>query len=526
MIVVTGGTGRVGSRLVRLLVERGERVRVFCRDGDKARRAFGDRVEVAVGDLGAPDSVRAALVGANRVFLLTAAAAEPSMQFQYERTVIGAAKQAGVRHIVKLSVLGADERSPMHYARGHREAEKELAASGLAVTILRPSGFMQGLFERVSDGCIYTCAEDGQVGFVDAGDIAAVAAAALTEEGHEGKIYQLTGPAALSHDEAATILSAATGRSIRHVRVPPAAVLEGLSRAGLPQWLGADLVAQFRAFAAGQDAQTSGDVAAVTGRAPRSLLEVARAELRDHHGEVALVTGANKGIGREIVRRLAAEAMTVYLGSRDPERGKAAERELAGEGADVRFLQLDVTDQAQIDAAVARIGKESGRLDVLVNNAGIVVEWGIAVADVTVAQMRQAYEVNVFGPVAVTRACIPLLRRSPAARVVNLSSPLGSLSLLSDQDNPISTRGLLAYSSSKTALNSITVLYANALREAGIRVNAASPGLVATDLNASSPFNRGTRTVQEGADLPVELALQAAEGPTATFRGANHIIPW
>lgn len=249
-----------------------------------------------------------------------------------------------------------------------------------------------------------------------------------------------------------------------------------------------------------------------------------------HRGEVALVTGANKGIGREIARRLAAEGMTVYLGARNRDRGAHAQRELARDG-DVRFIHLDVTDPAQVDAAVERIGDDSGHLDVLVNNAGVVVEWGTLVEDITAEQMRRAYDVNVFGVVAVTRACIPLLRRSSAARIVNLSSPLGSLTLLSDHDNPISTRGLLAYSSSKAALNAITVLYANALREDGIRVNAANPGLVATDLNARSPVARGTRTPTQGADAPVRLALLDTDGPTATFLGAgdspiDQAVPW
>jgi len=249
-----------------------------------------------------------------------------------------------------------------------------------------------------------------------------------------------------------------------------------------------------------------------------------------HRGEVALVTGANKGIGQEVARRLAAEGMTVYLGARDPERGRQAQRELAGDG-DVRFTQLDVTDEAQVEAAVHRIDDDFGRLDVLVNNAGVVVEWGTLVEDVTAEQMRRAYDVNVFGVVAVTRACIPLLRQSNSARIVNLSSPLGSLTLLSDHDNPISTRGLLAYSSSKAALNAITVLYANALREDGIRVNAANPGLVATDLNASSPFPRGTRTPAHGADAPVRLALLDIDGPTGAFLGdgdssIDQAVPW
>lgn len=248
-----------------------------------------------------------------------------------------------------------------------------------------------------------------------------------------------------------------------------------------------------------------------------------------HRGEIALVTGANKGIGREIVRQLAAEGMTVYLGARDSERGTEAARELAG---DVRFLQLDVTDQDQVDTAVKQIDEEVGRLDVLINNAGIVVEWGIAAEDVTVEQMRQVYDVNVFGPVAMTRACVPLLRRSKSGRIVNLSSPLGSLRLISDRENSISKRGLLAYSSSKTALNAITVLYANALRDAGIHVNAANPGLVATDLNADSPVSRGVLTLEQAATVPVQLALLSTGGPTGTFRGKNDdhsaevIVPW
>ena len=248
---------------------------------------------------------------------------------------------------------------------------------------------------------------------------------------------------------------------------------------------------------------------------------------RRHSGEVALVTGANKGIGREISRRLTAEGMTVYLGARDEERGQKAAQDLAGDGADVRFLQLDVTDQAQIDAAVKHIDEEFGRLDVLVNNAGIAIEWGDTVDEVTVEQVRRTYEVNVFGVVAMTRACIPLLRRSAAPRVVNLSSPMGSLRRISDVEDPISVLGMLAYSSSKTALNSITLLYANALRKDGIAVNAASPGFVATDLNG----HRGHLTAEQGAGLPVKLALPGSDGPTGTFLGQDEslereVVPW
>jgi NAD(P)-dependent dehydrogenase (short-subunit alcohol dehydrogenase family) len=247
---------------------------------------------------------------------------------------------------------------------------------------------------------------------------------------------------------------------------------------------------------------------------------------KNHRAEVGIITGANRGIGREIVRRLASEGMTVYLGARSEELGRNAATELGGEAAGVRFVQLDVTDQAQIDAAIKRVGEESGRLDVLVNNAGIAVEWGDSVEEVTVEQVRRTYKVNVFGVVAMTRACIPLLRKSPAGRVVNLSSPLGSLGLMSDREHPVSGVGMLAYSSSKSALNSMTLLYANALRESHILVNAANPGYVATDLNG----HRGHLTVEQGADIPVKLALLSGDRPTGTFvqreGGAEAIVPW
>ncbi|GAA4012509.1 SDR family NAD(P)-dependent oxidoreductase [Allokutzneria multivorans] len=240
-------------------------------------------------------------------------------------------------------------------------------------------------------------------------------------------------------------------------------------------------------------------------------------------GEVALVTGANKGIGKEIARGLAAEGMTVYLGARDLELGQRAADELSG---DVRAVRLDVTDQSEVDSAVATIEAECGRLDVLVNNAGVAVEWGVAVPDLTADLVREAYEVNVFGVVAVTRACVPLLRRAPVGRVVNMSSPLGSLHLLADPGNPIASRGLLAYSSSKAALNAITLLYANALRQDGILVNAANPGLVKTDLNTDSPFPRGERTPVDGAVAPLRLALLGADGPTGEFWGDDSTVPW
>jgi NAD(P)-dependent dehydrogenase (short-subunit alcohol dehydrogenase family) len=233
--------------------------------------------------------------------------------------------------------------------------------------------------------------------------------------------------------------------------------------------------------------------------------------------ETALVTGGNKGIGREIARRLVAEGMTVYLGARDAAKGQEA-----ADAVGARFVQLDVTDEEQVAKAVSGLTE----LDVLVNNAGVAVDWGIKAEDMTADKMREAFEVNVFGVVTVTRACVPLLRRSPNGRIVNVSSTLGSLAALGQFDGHVAQRQLLAYSSSKSALNALTLLYAKGL--APIRVNSVDPGLTATDLNGFEPGGN-VATVEEGAEVPVRLAL--GEGGTAGFHGEGPYavdgrVPW
>ncbi|SPL95963.1 short-chain dehydrogenase/reductase SDR [[Actinomadura] parvosata subsp. kistnae] len=227
---------------------------------------------------------------------------------------------------------------------------------------------------------------------------------------------------------------------------------------------------------------------------------------------MALVTGAGKGIGREIVRRLASEGMIVYMGVRDLARVRDDARGLPGE---VRPLRLDVTVREHVEAAAERVSGEAGRLDVLVNNAGVMLEWGHPVAEVPMDVVRRTYEVNVLGAVAVTQAFVPLLRRARPGRVVNVSSPLGSLSLLSDFGSLVAQRSHLAYGSSKAALNAVTLLFAKALAGDGILVNAANPGLVATDLNGGN----GGLSVEEGAEVPVRLALLGEDGFTGRFVG-------
>jgi NAD(P)-dependent dehydrogenase (short-subunit alcohol dehydrogenase family) len=235
--------------------------------------------------------------------------------------------------------------------------------------------------------------------------------------------------------------------------------------------------------------------------------------------EIALVTGANRGLGFEIARQLASRGMRVYLGARDPARGQAAAAALAGSG-DARFVQLDVTDLESVAQAAALVEAESKRLDVLVNNAGLASEVGTAVADISPAQMRAAFEVNVFGAVAVTAACIPLLRKSANGRIVNMSSRLGSLTALSAPDSRQRKIGALAYSSSKAALNALTLIYAEALKAAGILVTAATPGRVDTGIGAGA--DRATdRTLADGAETPVYLATLPPGALTGQFRGSG-----
>ncbi|HEY7488382.1 MAG TPA: SDR family NAD(P)-dependent oxidoreductase [Streptosporangiaceae bacterium] len=239
---------------------------------------------------------------------------------------------------------------------------------------------------------------------------------------------------------------------------------------------------------------------------------------------IALITGANKGIGRAVAEQLAAHHLTVLVGSRDPRRGEEAAAAIRAGGGDAHPITLDVTDAATIQAAAKHIDDRFGRLDVLVNNAGISYRRGPSLADLD--QVRAVFETNVFGVIAVTNAMLPLLRRSPAGRIVNMSSHTGSLALMTDPGHYFS--GLpasAAYPESKSALNALTVQYAKDLRDSGILVNAAAPGACATD------FLKGlgrdvSRTAAQGAAIAVHLATLGPDGPTGGFFDDAGAVPW
>ncbi|MFE7799627.1 SDR family oxidoreductase [Nocardia sp. NPDC057440] len=239
----------------------------------------------------------------------------------------------------------------------------------------------------------------------------------------------------------------------------------------------------------------------------------------DNSTTTALVTGANKGLGRETVSRLASLGWRVFLAARDADRGKAAATDLADAGLDVEFIHLDVTSADSIAAAVEAVGQRTRRLDVLVNNAGIGGTRKLPPAT-TAADLREVFETNVFGAVAVTNAFLPLLHAATQPRIVMVSSGIGSLARTSDPTRIESTLLGLPYPSSKTALNMITSMYSRALPD--IHINAADPGYTATDLNNNS----GHQTVTEGTDAIVQLASIGPDGPTGGFFDRFGSVPW
>lgn len=251
-----------------------------------------------------------------------------------------------------------------------------------------------------------------------------------------------------------------------------------------------------------------------------------------HDKSVALVTGANQGIGLQIAKDLAAHGFTVLVGSRNFQRGEVAAKLING---DARPLQLDVTDKESITAAAERIRTELGRLDVLINSAAISntsKQPGETIAEyvkrtrpsnVSMHEMRAVWETNVFGVLAVYQAMLPLLRKTPGARIVNVSSGVGSLTMNADPAMPSRSAFGPVYPASKTALNALTLAMAIELEPEGIRVNAVSPGFTKTNLN----HYEGTETVDEGAAEAVRVALLGADGPTGQFTHAKRgALPW
>jgi uncharacterized protein YbjT (DUF2867 family) len=272
MILVTGATGNTGMEVVRLLTRSGARVRALVRNPEKAPTISGGGVETAAGDLEHPESLARALAGIEKVFLLSTG--DPR-QVELQGNLVTAAKKAGVKHIVKMSALGAALNSPVSLVRWHAQTEAQIEKSGIAFTHLRPHFFMQNMLmfapSIAKEGAFYAPMKDGRISLVDTRDIAAVAAKALTEKGHEGKGYEITGPEAHSFAQLAEKISAATGRSVRYVDVDPSAAREGMHGMGMHDWLIDGMLGLYAHFAAGKAAAVTDVVPRVTGAPARSF---------------------------------------------------------------------------------------------------------------------------------------------------------------------------------------------------------------------------------------------------------------
>ena len=238
--------------------------------------------------------------------------------------------------------------------------------------------------------------------------------------------------------------------------------------------------------------------------------------------KIALVTGANKGIGREIATQLAARGILVLIGARDAARGESAAQELRDAGHAAQYLEIDVTSQTTVDHAASCIEREYGHLDILVNNAAVAIDW-VPPSQLDIEALHKTWDTNVYGVFRVTKAMLPLLRKSPAGRIVNMSSGLASLAYTAAADGRFHDLNmLLAYCSSKTAVNAVTLRFAIELAGTPIKINCADPGYVATDMNQ----HQGPRTVAQGAATPVRLALLPDDGPTGGFFNDEGVVPW
>ena len=278
MILLTGATGTVGSGVLARLAERGAAVRAVAHSPSSREKIESHGVEAVDGDFDQPDTLERAMAGCDHLFLLSPVVAE---QVRRETAAIDAATRAGVEHVVAISVTGASASSSGAFARWHAEIDDHLAASGLQYTILRPAGFMQVHLMPVdmvkSQGAWYGMAGDGPAGFIDADDIAAVAAEVLTTAGHAGAVYELTGPEAITLPQAAAQLSTVIGREVPYVDVPADQFHANLVAAGLPDWLADSLVALYRDIREGHAATVTNHVEQITGRPARSYREFAAA---------------------------------------------------------------------------------------------------------------------------------------------------------------------------------------------------------------------------------------------------------
>ena len=239
--------------------------------------------------------------------------------------------------------------------------------------------------------------------------------------------------------------------------------------------------------------------------------------------KIALITGANKGIGLETARQLARQKIIVLVGARSPEKGETAARQLQDEKLEAHAIEIDVSSDASIQKAVARVERDFGRLDILVNNAGVMLDdQKKKVSEQSMETWRRTFDTNVFGLIATTQAFLPLLRKSEAGRIVNLSSILGSITYHATPGSPTYDFKMPAYNVSKAAVNAYTVQLAYELKDTRIKVNAVHPGWVKTEMGGEG----ANMEILDGAKTSVALATIGEDGPSAAFVHMGKPIPW
>jgi uncharacterized protein YbjT (DUF2867 family) len=288
MILITGATGNVGTEVIKTLSRRGQPARALVRSRAKARAIALSGIELVEGDFTSAETYARSLQEVDRLFLLIPSSSEVEQQ---QRNFVDAAKHSGRKHIVKLSQLGADAHSSRRFQKYHGAVEDYIRDSGLEYRFLRPNLFMQGLLnfrESISfQGAFYLAAGDARVSIVDVRDIAAIAALALTESGHEGKVYEITGPEALTHSEMAQRLSDAIGRTVKYVNMPPESMRQALVSFGMPEWQANGLVEDYDLYRRGEAAKVSTTVQELTRIQPRPFSQFARDYAEAFRGKAA-----------------------------------------------------------------------------------------------------------------------------------------------------------------------------------------------------------------------------------------------